>query len=387
MIVLAVAILGVGFRLFVAAETFGTYDMYHWRDFTAGAMRGGPLGIYDIDYQWSYYNHGPLTSWLLVGIGYLHQTGLSVNFLIRVVPSLADGVTTIVLFNLIRPVRGERSALTAAVVFALAPVTITIAGFHGNTDPVFVALALLAVWSLRSDDRGWPAGVAFGLAMSVKVVPVVMLPLLVVLAVRRGRPVLRRFLAGGGMVFLVLWVPVLVTHGRRFVSHVLLYPGVDVRQWGLSQAAVWAGVPQATANEVGDHVRFLVVAFAALAPALLARRRDDLALAGLPFCLLLAFSPAFSMQYLVWAVAPALIATSLRYSVQFVVAASVFSTVAYSAWSGQPPWAWDVSIYSVQAPGTLAFMVVVWFLLVRVCWWCAFPLRPDPEPQELRIAS
>jgi hypothetical protein len=123
----------------------------------------------------------------------------------------------------------------------------------------------------------------------------------------------------------------------------------------------------------GDQLRFLVVLVAAVGPAVLALRRDDLALVGLPFCAFLVLSPAFSMQYLVWAVAPALLLTSLRFSVQYVVAASLFATVAYSVWNQAPPWDWYMSVDSRQPVGTLPLMVVTWFLLARVCWWGLFP--------------
>jgi 4-amino-4-deoxy-L-arabinose transferase-like glycosyltransferase len=367
--VLAIAVVGVAFRLFVAATTYGTYDVHHWTDFIGGAMRGGPLGIYEIDYANSYYNHGPLTSWILVGLGELHRAGLPIPFLVRLLPSLADGLTTVLVFLLLRPIRGDRTALIASAVFAFAPVTIIVSGFHGNTDPILMALVLLAAWSLRSSNRGWPAGVAFGLAVSVKVVPIVGLPLLLVWAGRRGRATLGRFVAGGFVVFLALWVPVLATHGQRFVSHVLLYSGVDLRQWGFSQAEMWAGIPESTVIAWGDHLRFPLVVLVAAVPAVLASRRDDVGLIGLPFCAFLLLSPAFSMQYLVWAAAPALLLTACRYSVAFVASASLFALTAYSVWNEAPPWAWHESVSSIQPPGALYLMVITWLLLARVCWW------------------
>ena len=124
-------------------------------------------------------------------------------------------MTALLVFELVRLVRSPRDAAVAAVLVVWSPVLFVISGFHGNTDPVFVMFALLSVYLLVV--RGWAlaAGVAFGIAVSIKLVPVVLVPLLVVVLVRLGWRRVGAFAGGGAIVFVLLWLPVLVSrwHG------------------------------------------------------------------------------------------------------------------------------------------------------------------------------
>ena len=54
----------------------------------------------------------------------------------------------------------------------LCPTSIMISGFHGNTDPLMIALLLLSVYLIEADAPSWIAGATMGLATNVKVVPV-----------------------------------------------------------------------------------------------------------------------------------------------------------------------------------------------------------------------
>jgi 4-amino-4-deoxy-L-arabinose transferase-like glycosyltransferase len=317
---------------------------------------------------------------MLVVLGRIADAGASFPLLIRLPASLADLVSTVVLFHLLRGLRGDAAAAAAAVVFSLSPLAVIVSGFHGNTDPVFVMFVLLSVLALTRGD-GWWAGVAFGLALSVNVVPVVALPVLLVLAWRLGRPVLQRFLLGGTVVFALLWVPVLIAEPGPFVSHVLGYSGISIRQWGLSQLLSWSGLSSSTVVQVGDGLRFALLAVAALLPAHLARRRpwgEAVALAGLPLCLFLVLSPAFSMQYLVWALAPVLLAVPLRVAVSYVALASGYAVVVYSGWNGAWPWGWYEAVSTPQPTVVLPLMLLVWLALVRACWIGATDPTPDP---------
>ena len=156
-----------------------------WGVFAQGVRDFGPVGIYGHHFEVSLYNHGPLAGWFLLAINWLldhHVT--SFPFLIRLPACLADFVTALLVFELVRLVRSPRDAAVAAVLVAWSPVLFVISGFHGNTDPVFVMFALLSVYLLVV--RGWAlaAGVAFGIAVSIKLVPVVLAPLLL----RGARP-------------------------------------------------------------------------------------------------------------------------------------------------------------------------------------------------------
>lgn len=381
-LVLVVATLGSLARLLVAATTGGTDDVRLFANFARAAVSHGPLGIYHVDFPGLPYNHGPLTSWMLVLFGHLADAGVPFGLLIRMPASLADLVSTVLVFELLRERRGDASAAAAAVVFALAPLGLIVSGFHGNTDPLFVMLVLLSLfWVL--EGRPASAGLALGLALSVKAVPVVFVPVLLVLAWRRGRGQLGRFVLGGGLVFALLWLPALVVARGDFVHSYLGYAGVDVRQWGLSQLLHDLGVPDPSVIAIGTDLRFLVVLVAAAVPAVLlarARGRDPVVLAALPGCLFLFLSPAFSMQYLVWALAASLLATRLWVSCLFVATASIFAVAVYDEWNEAVPWHWNVANAVPLTDVLLPVMFVTWISLGLCCLAALLPTRSTSDP-------
>ena len=161
-------------------------------------------------------------------MNHLVRLGFSAPFLIRVPSSVADLVTTLLIFEMLRVRRSLRVATASALLVACSPVLFIISGFHGNTDPVFVMFTLLSAYLLI--NRPWPAlawmssalaGVAFALAVSVKLVPVVVLPTLLLLAARLGRRQLASFVVGAGLVMLPLWGPVVLRQWQPFRTEVL----------------------------------------------------------------------------------------------------------------------------------------------------------------------
>ena len=89
----------------------------------------------------------------------------------------------------------------AVLLMALCPTSIMISGFHGNTDPLMIALLLLSVYLIEGDAPSWIAGVAMGLATNVKVVPVVLLP--VVLLYLPNSWARAKFLLGAAITFAI----------------------------------------------------------------------------------------------------------------------------------------------------------------------------------------
>ena len=365
--VIATAAVATVVKLEIAARTVGTNDVGYWGAFAQGVRRFGPVGIYGHDFRVPVYNHGPLAGWMLEAINWLLDRGItSFQFLIRVPACLADFVTALLVFELVRVVRPAREAALAAVLVVCSPVLIVVSGFHGNTDPVFVMFALLSAYLLIV--RGWAlaAGVAFGLAVSIKLVPIVLAPVLVVVLVRLGWRRLAAFAGGGAIVFLVLWVPVLVSRWHAFRVQVLEYNGNGLRQWGLPQLLTWAHLPGAASWLAGSG-RFAILLASGLAAAAVAWRRPAATVpaVGLAFVLFLVLSPAFGMQYLAWALAGAyLIDTGV--ATAYNVAASIFVVVVYDHWSHAFPWHWYDAWAVPFSARELALMVLTWAILAAV---------------------
>src|SRR5688572_2875685 len=264
-------------KLEVAARTVGTNDVGYWGAFAAAVRDVGPVDIYGhaLPRLPVVYNHGPLAGWLLEAINWvLDHDVLSFPFLIRAPACLADFATALLVFELVRIARPARQAATAAVLVACSPVLFVVSSFHGNTDPVFVMFSLLSVYLLVVPRWALAAGLAFGIALSIKLVPVVLLPVLVVVLVRLGWRRLAAFAGGGAIVFLLLWLPVLVSRWDAFREQVLAYNGSVLRQWGLPQFLSWIDLPGAGSWLAGPG-RFGILLVSGLAAAAVAWRRPD----------------------------------------------------------------------------------------------------------------
>jgi 4-amino-4-deoxy-L-arabinose transferase-like glycosyltransferase len=358
-------------KLWVAATTFGTNDVRHWVGFAAGVRRAGPIGIYRLHFS-LVYNHPPLIGWLLLVVNHLTRLGLSIPFLIRVPASVADLVTALLIFEMLRAGRGLRAATAAALLVACSPVLFIISGFHGNTDPVFVMFTLLSAYLLI--HRPWPAlawlapalaGVAFALALSVKLVPIVVVPTLLLLAARLGRRQLASFVAGSGVVLLPLWGPVVALQWQPFRRDVLSYAGSSVRQWGLVEFAHLAHTRASTIAFLVSPGRFLVLLLSALLPALLLYWHRDAALPaiGLSLALFFLLSPAYATQYMAWPVAAAYL-IDFGAATAYNLSAGALLAEVYNRWNGGLPW--DIARASQMLPKEVAALAVVWALLALV---------------------
>jgi 4-amino-4-deoxy-L-arabinose transferase-like glycosyltransferase len=365
--VLVIAALATVAKLTIAANTFGTNDVHYWIEFAQGARQYGPVGMYGHDYPSAPWNHAPLSAYMLVVINWLvDHTSMGFPFLIRVPASFADIITALLVFELVRMIRPAKVAAISAVLVAWSPVLLIISGFHGNTDPVMIMLALLALYLLI---KKWyfSAGLAIALSLSVKLIPVVLLPLLAVAVYRYGWRALVRFASGGLLVFVALWAPVLLNHWAKFSEGVLGYKGIPVREWGPHQFAVWAQINPKWIDLYVETGSITVLVLCSLAAAGLYLWRPTMLIpaTGLALTSFLLLSPAFSMQYLVWPLAAAYL-IGPWVGTLYNVTASIFMTVVYNNWNKAQPWDWYEGRGAVFRPRDFLLMVITWQALAIV---------------------
>ena len=337
-LVLGLALLLLVLKCVIAARTYGTNDIRHWTDFVNGVAERGPVGVYGITFERSFYNHPPVIGYFLQLVDLGRHHGLSIGFSIRSVASLADVGSALLVFEILRRRRSLREATWAACLVAVSPVLVIISGFHGNTDPIFVLFTLLALHLLADRDKPLAGGLSMGIAIGIKIVPVVAIPALLVLAYTRGRRSLFRFGAGFTLAFGISWLPALISQGRPVREHVLGYAGSGISQWGLIQIGHWFDDP-GWADFLTNSGRFPIVLLCALVPAALVWRRPAMAAeaVGLSLVAFLFLSPAFGCQYLVWAMAAAYL-LNFGWATAYNLGAGLVLFKIYTRWAHGFPW-------------------------------------------------
>ena len=337
MLVLVCASVTTIAKLRLAGTTAGTNDISHWSSFAASVHTLGPIGIYSTRFQVP-FNHPPLIGWLLLAVNAVSSHGPSASFLIRVPASVADVATALIVFELITRRRSLTEATVAGAVVAFSPVLFVISGFHGNTDPVFVMFALLSAYLVVRDRPFW-AGVSAAIALSIKLVPVVALPVIAA-ALLRDRRRLTAATIGFLAVLVPLWGPVIALQWTGFKRNVLDYEGLlpQESRWGIVDFARHAHIPGLVDLLVGPG-RLAALAISAFLPAFLVlKRRDAVALGvGLSLALFLLLTTNFGTQYLAWAAASVLL-LDVWAGAAYNVTAGVLVVVTYTHWTNGFPW-------------------------------------------------
>ena len=98
---------------------------------------------------------------------------------------MSAGVAATALAQIARPVLGDRGARDAVLYLALFPTAFVFTALY--SDALFLALSTLSFLA-ASRGRSWQASVLGALAVATRLVGIALLPALVVLLWRRGRP-------------------------------------------------------------------------------------------------------------------------------------------------------------------------------------------------------
>ena len=376
-VVVLVATVG---KLVLAASTFGTEDVARWRAYARGVAHAGPVGVYRLHFRaaplfphhhhhhhhtYWLYNHPPLVGYMLLVVNAVTQRGVSFPLAIRIPAISADVVTSFLVLELLRTRRSLPEAFAAAALVALSPILLVISGYHGNTDPVFIMLSLLSVYLLVERRAPGLAGCSLAIALSVKIVPVIIVPTLLVFAIRAGRRVALRFVLSMGAFVALTWAPVVTQVWQPFRHDVLGYGGTGRPRWGLAELASIIGHPSWVTNH-GTTGRYITVFVVTVIPAALVLWRPWLVVEASALALvgLLVLSPAFAMQYLVWAAVPAYLLSFLG-ATAFNFFGGFLLIEIYNRESGGFPW-YHIKLLDNITSAEQVALLCVWMTLVVV---------------------
>jgi Gpi18-like mannosyltransferase len=348
-------------KLLISMRTFGTQDIHTWEVFAQGVSQWGTVGIY----RHHALNYPPLVGDYLLVINKLSQWGVSLRVTIRVVSSAADVVSGLLVFEILRRRGSLLRSTISGIAVAASPVLFLISGYHGQTDPLFVMLVLLGSFLVIDKRMALLGGVALGLAIGIKLVPIVVLPTIAVYLFRQHRGQFVRGAAGFGMTFAATWGPAILHEWDGLKRNVLEYAGINDHPWGLVRLTDGLNWSWASQFMIGPG-RFTVLLLCALIPAALTWQRPQLAMesAAMSLVAFLILSPAFSVQYLAWAVAAGYL-LDFWSATLYNVLGGLLLFLIYNHWNGGLPWT-GLAKGQLYTPyeGTLA--ALVWTVLIAI---------------------
>ena len=339
-LLLSALVFSTALKLFLALTSSNTFDSIAFVEFLHRAREAGDLGLYG--FRGSYnniFNFPPPMIHVIKTLGALaDSTGVPFKFWLRALPSLADVGSFFLVWQLMAT---HKNLFILLLLLALCPISIVISGHEGNVDGLMIFFVLLSIWSVELRKSTWWGGIAFGLALSVKFVPLLWLPTFFFYIPKVSSKA--KCLAGAAVCFSLLSLPFLVQAPITIIRQLLGY-GSIYGAWGFSKLAVMQfGQPNMLHppyDPTGAHAVFAAILKYGLIATICVvsywmshrpNKPDLFIQCGIVVALFLFLTPGFGVQYLVWLV-PFTIAAGLRATVIYHVIGSVYIALAFGHW-------------------------------------------------------
>lgn len=202
-------LMALGLRLWLAPMRGHVHDLAQLKEWTRTAVTGNPLALYSE----STANYPPLALVPLAGVGVLYHlfspefdlSAPGLTALIKLPAIVADLLTAVLIYRLVRREKGERPALTWTALYAFNPAVWYTSAWWGQLEALYT---LLMVLSLAAAAGGRTGRAWAWLAAGVLVKPHagIIAPVLLVASWREGgwRALARGGLAAGSVLALVL---------------------------------------------------------------------------------------------------------------------------------------------------------------------------------------
>jgi len=297
-------------KCYSAFVTVGSGDMPLWERFLASIREHGVISTYYsgglyVSPHGSYinpFNHPPFIAHFLRFVGGLADlTGLPFRFWFRFITAVADIGSALILYRLLRI--SDLFNPVAFLLYLLAPATLIISGYHGNTDTLMIFFLLLAIYATQTGRAAWICGLVFGMALNIKLVPIAVAPAFIFFLPDWKRRV--EFIVMASLVFFIGSLPYIIQDPVVIYHKVFGYRSVAAR-WGITRfLAGFADTPWFVSFfnvfvRLGNYV--LLAVFAAFAIQM-NRRVPRLPLyvqVGTIMFLFMSFTLGYGHNYLPW---------------------------------------------------------------------------------------
>lgn len=325
-------------KLGISLSTIGTDDSARWYGFLNHISKFGAVNLY---HQTDMFNHPPFMAHMLRIMGALSSiTGLPFYFWLRLPAILADIASVMLVYQLLKSQLGPRFSTSTLVLMALAPPSVMISGFHGNTDSLMLSFVLLTIYLIDQKHNVWLAGIAFGMSMNIKVVPIIFLPAILLYLPNNNKRI--PFLVSACVTFIVGGLPYIVQDPLIIGTRVFGY-GSYYGRWGLSRLLqIFSGsfdILQPLNMAFAKYGKWVMIAVIACESVWMNRfiRKPPLFLqCGLVTVTFLAITPGFGPQYLAWLVP--WVCINIGMEINFFSVSGLFLFLIYTSWSKGFPW-------------------------------------------------
>ncbi len=339
-LVLLIGVAAIAFvaKLLLALNTYGTNDVYTYERFGLWSRYFG-ADLYKIAPD---LNHPPSMLHVLSALLWISDhTHLPFHFWLRFPGILADIGCLFLICRILGERMWERSTFIALLLIAIAPMHILISGFHGNTDPIMIFFVMAAVWLAGYQGRIAAGGVAYGLALCVKISPIILVPVLF-LSLRDVKKQVR-FFGLAIAVALIGWSPFLFQEPMVVIQHVFGYKS-SYGLWGISWllreiANAWPALGWLNDgySRFGTPMVMLGILILSVLMNRMEKKPSLYTQVGMIFLFFFTATSGFAVQYLAW-LTPWVAELGALPVGLFVVTGSVFLLVVYNYWNLGMPW-------------------------------------------------
>jgi hypothetical protein len=362
-------------KLVLALFTVGTNDSLTWDHDLAKLKTAGAARLYREGVQYCSpsgrlyprqdFVHPPAVVNGLRGLGILQDaSGLPLRFWLRLACALAD-IGTLLLVWLMFPSMRDGNLLK---LLALSPISILVSGFHANTDPIMIFFVVLSVFLLER-GRISLGGAAFGIAASVKVVPIIFAPaILLFLPGLRERAKWAGFAAGA-------WITASMPYFAQDPGLILQTIGryqSSTGLWGFFMLSSFLkdSAFGALHTVYAPAAKWIALLAVALYPVALRHLRVRLSLfvqCGIIVFLFLFLSPGFGLQYLAWTV-PWIVSVGLGLTAAYYSVAGVCILAVYEQAAGGLHIDAYADVFNVSMETRIFIRLVCWIAIGAVVW-------------------
>jgi hypothetical protein len=326
-------------KIYLALTTYGTNDVAYFEEFLKIAKESGGVGLYHFRHPVLYFNHPPFIIHLLYFVDFLaRNTGIGFPFWLKLPDILADLGSVFLVWKILTLKKKAKLKPAALLLMAAAPVSMMTSGFHGNTDPLMIFLVLLSLYLIEKRKYPWLAGIVMGMAVNIKVVPVLFAPaIFLYLPDFRSRI---EYFSGMGAAFFIGSLPYIYQDPVFIVNRVFGYPSI-YGMWGFSRFLSYVLPESHWLNLMYENDgKFVIVAVivAASFRMNLTRKKSPLFMQlGFLTFIFMSLSPGFGIQYLAWLV-PWVVGLGTVPAAVYYSASGIFQFLVYTFWSGGFPW-------------------------------------------------